>query len=166
MTWKPSQTAEDEITHDEWNEFAQCLLNVSGNAISFSSNAKSLFAGSSNLNRTILNATSGSLHKLWTWSSNKTWYANSSNVKSRFPGSSTAISRYRQSSARWNYVSSASISGQWRTPLYLSLTAAGAASTKPFKIICTSGNANGTWVWISVYNGSSYQWNQITYSKP
>jgi len=127
----------------------------------------------------MLNATSGSLNKLWTWSSNKTWYANSSNVKSRFPASSTAKSifagssnirsRFRVSSSagsnRWTYVSSQAISGQWRTPLFTSLTAAGAASTKPFKIICTSGNANGTWVWISVYNGSAYQWNQLTYAK-
>jgi hypothetical protein len=29
------------------------------------------------------------------------------------------------------------------------------------EIIRTSGNANGTWVWISVYNGSSYEWIQI-----
>jgi hypothetical protein len=57
------------------------------------------------------------------------------------------------------------ISGQWVTPLYGSLTAAGAASTRPGQIIRTSGNADGTWVWISVYNGSAYQWNQLTYAK-
>ena len=61
MTWKPSQTAEDEITHEEWNEFAQCLLNVSGNAVRFSLNAKSLFAGSSNINRALVNSISSNL---------------------------------------------------------------------------------------------------------
>jgi hypothetical protein len=51
-------------------------------------------------------ATSGSVAKLWTWSSNKSWYANSSNVRFRFPGSSTAISKFLASSAfkrnNWN----------------------------------------------------------------
>ena len=32
--------------------------------------------------------TSGSVHKLWLWSANKSWYANSSNVKTRFKSSS------------------------------------------------------------------------------
>jgi len=55
------------------------------------------YPGSSNVNI----KTSGSLHKLWTWSSNKSWYANSSNVRFRF----------RASSSRWNYVSSQLYSG-------------------------------------------------------
>ncbi|MBE3115281.1 MAG: hypothetical protein IMZ59_07180, partial [Actinobacteria bacterium] len=43
---------------------------------------------------TLGKATSGSVHSLWNWSSNKSWYANSSNVRLRFPASSTAINRY------------------------------------------------------------------------
>jgi hypothetical protein len=46
-TWKPTQVTSDEITPTEWNEFAQCLLNVSANTIPFSSNSKILYAGSS-----------------------------------------------------------------------------------------------------------------------
>jgi len=41
-------------------------------------------------------ATSGSVHNLWNWSSNKSWYANSSNVRSRFVASSLSLSRYNQ----------------------------------------------------------------------
>jgi len=60
-------------------------------------------------------------------------------------------------------VSSQSISGQWTSPLYQSLTDAGDASTRPGQIIRTSGNDNGTWVWISIFGGSTYKWMQLTY---
>jgi len=46
--------------------------------------------------------TSGSLHKLWLWSANKSWYANSSNVKTRFKSSSNV----------WVFASSQNLSGQ------------------------------------------------------
>lgn len=60
------------------------------------------------------------------------------------------------------YISSAgNISGQWITPLYVGKPT---ASNHPGEIIRTSGNANGTWVWISVYNGSAYEWVQIAMS--
>jgi len=56
------------------------------------------------------------------------------------------------------------ISGQYVTPLFTSKTAAGAASTRPGQIIRTSGNANGTWVWMSIYNGSAYEYVQLAVS--
>jgi hypothetical protein len=231
------------------------MLAVSGNAIGFSSNAKSIYANSSNVRgrfpasstaisryypSTTGKATSGSLHNLWNWSSNKSWYANSSNVRLRFPASSTAVSRYADSSnihfrykcssasCIWTFASSQKISGgvirtstllgpilgsvadssnirlrfqasslsyasykhsantgihgltttnlrvatvssqgrmsgQWWIPLHTSLTTAGAASTRPGQIIRTSGNANGTWVWMSIYGGTTYNWMQLTY---
>jgi len=55
-------------------------------------------------------------------------------------------------------VSSQNISGSWTTPLHVSKPTAG---DYPGQIIRTSGNANGTWVWISVYNGSAYEWIQL-----
>jgi hypothetical protein len=48
-SWLPNQTDTDTITSSEWNEFAQCLLNVSGNAIHFSSNSRNLYPNSSNI---------------------------------------------------------------------------------------------------------------------
>ena len=72
-----------------------------------------------------------------------------------------------------NSISSQAISGgsikgkisgsSFTLPLYPNLTAAGAASTRPGQLIRTSGNSNGTWVWMSLYGGSSYQWMQLTY---
>ena len=59
--------------------------------------------------------------------------------------------------------STAGISGSWMAPLYESLTDAGAAISRPGQIIRTSGNSDGTWVWISIYGGSSYNWMQLTY---
>jgi hypothetical protein len=59
---------------------------------------------------TLGNATSGSLHKLWLWSSNKSWYAQSSNVRSRFADSSNIRFRFKGSSNQWLYVSSQKIS--------------------------------------------------------
>lgn len=53
--------------------------------------------------------------------------------------------------------------GQWVIPLYESLTTAGVASSRPGQIIRTSGNDNGTWVWISIYGGTNYYWMQLTY---
>jgi len=40
--------------------------------------------------------TSGSVSKLWAWSANKSWYANSSNVRFRFVASSISLERYNQ----------------------------------------------------------------------
>lgn len=47
-SWNDTQGASDEISHTEWNEMTTCILNISSNAIQFSSNATSLFANSSN----------------------------------------------------------------------------------------------------------------------
>ena len=58
---------------------------------------------------------------------------------------------------------SGNISGSWTVPLYPSLTAAGTAVNRPGQIITTSGNANGTWVWISIYGGSTWNWMQLSY---
>ena len=60
-----------------------------------------------------------------------------------------------------DYVSSQTISGSWITPLYVGKPT---ASEHPGHIIRTSGNANGTWVWMSVYNGSAYEWIQLAIS--
>ena len=54
--------------------------------------------------------------------------------------------------------STAGISGNWIAPLHVSKPT---ASNYPGQIIRTSGNANGTWVWMSVYNGSAYEWIQL-----
>jgi hypothetical protein len=122
-------------------------------------------------------------------------FADSGNVRSRFPASSTAISKYADSgNVRYRFQSSSlsyasykhsantslhnftttnltiasvssmgKISGQWQVPLYTNLTNAGNASTRPGQLIRTSGNSSGTWVWVSIYGGSNYQWMQLTY---
>jgi len=89
--------------------------------------------------------------------------------------SSVCIDRFADSSniqikiTSPSWVSSqAGISGNWRVPLFGSLTEAGAANTRPGQLIRTSGNANGTWVWISIWDGATspnYQWMQLTYLK-
>lgn len=95
---------------------------------------------------------SSNVRSLINWSSNKSWYANSANVRFRFPGSSTAISRYRQSSAagptHWNYVSSSKISantylgnlmvikGTTSSPGYLSSNRISANSLYGYTISC------------------------------
>lgn len=108
--------SEDSLTYDETTNTMRISGAISGVAAEFhtykggwsgsqikspyitgyiaSSTATGRFSDSSNVNI----KTSGSLHKLWLWSSNKSWYANSSNVRYRFPASSTAISRYADSS--------------------------------------------------------------------
>jgi len=59
--------------------------------------------------------------------------------------------------------SQAGISGNWHLPLFGNLTDAGSASTRPGQLIRTSGNSDGTWVWVSIYGGSSYDWMLLTY---
>ena len=122
MSWLPIQTDSDEITSTEWNEFAQCVLNVSSNAIHFSSNAKTIYAnsgnvryrfpasstakanyaGSSQINRALLNSISSNLDtrvdSIFNFSSNKSLYADSSNVRLRFQASSLARQSYLHSS--------------------------------------------------------------------
>jgi hypothetical protein len=89
--------------------------------------------------------------------------------------SSVCIDRFADSSniqikiTSPSWVSSqAGISGNWQVPLFGSLTEAGAANTRPGQLIRTSGNSNGTWVWISIWDGATspnYQWMQLTYLK-
>jgi hypothetical protein len=74
------------------------------------------------------------------------------------------IATYANQHVTFGSVSSqAGISGNWQAPLFASLTAAGDAVDRPGQIIRTSGNTHGTWVWISIYGGSSYDWMQLTY---
>lgn len=133
---------------------------------------------------------SGQVKTLYRWSSNKSWYANSSNVRYRFPASSTASGRYadssnvrykfKGSSNRWMYVSSqlisggsidthnissqGKISGQWWTPIRPSKPTASVSNCG--QIIRTSGSGSDkTYLWVCLRNSAgNYEWDQICIS--
>jgi len=81
------------------NSISSNLDNRLDSIFGYSSNAKNLYANSGNIrfrfpgSSNVNIKTSGSLHKLWLWSSNKNWYANSSNIRFRFPASSNIYNK-------------------------------------------------------------------------
>lgn len=117
----------------------------------YSSNVKSLYAGSSQVSGRFYPSALGK--SLMNFSANKSLYANSANVRYRFPASSTAISKYRQSSAagstRWIYVSSTRISSNIITSAYLNTI----SSNLDAKIDAITGVGRGGYA--SVANGGT-----------
>jgi len=163
----------DTLINDDYypSSLGKNLYNFSSNSkylYANSSNVGARFPGSSNVNRALLNSISSNLDtrvdSLFNWSSNKgLYYPSTSGRDYAFKHSSnTNIHALSTTNIRVASVSSSRISGQWISPLYTNLNDAGNANTRPGQIIRTSGNADGTWVWISIFGGSTYQWKELS----
>ena len=149
----------DTLINDDYypSSLGRNLYNFSSNSkylYAGSSNTRTRFPGSGNVNRELINLISSTaVSRFYPSTSGRDYaYKHSAN---------TGIHALSTTNIRIASVSSSRISGQWISPLYTNLTGAGNASTRPGQIIRTSGNADGTWIWISIFGGSTYQWKEL-----